>query len=345
MIFLEKYYKSILIWLLYFVLLVALFNYKTGKLPLVFFSWFVHFAIVYLNIKILIPKLFLKGKYVLYFFLILFLIIGFLIIFQELTRYSSKKSTLLEAILNNNLSLKKILSFITNRPSIITILIFIISSFIYVYDENIKAKEKNLTLVNLNMTNELRFLKSQINPHFLFNTLNNIYSIILQDSEKGANSVVKLSEMLRFILYDLEKEKINISDEITYIENYISLQSLKDDSIISNLIFNHYIEVDNKIEPMLFLPFIENSFKHSNIGLSHNSSIVITIRSDKNNVFFSIKNTFDKKSIYKRSKLGGIGNENVKKRLDILYPSCHTLIINHCRNEYEVKITLYLKNV
>ncbi|TVZ27945.1 histidine kinase [Gillisia sp. Hel_I_86] len=204
-----------------------------------------------------------------------------------------------------------------------------------------KKEEEIIINKNEGLQSELKFLKSQINPHFLFNSLNNIYALSAIDTTKTQQSISYLSNMLRYVLYECDKSLVSISKEITYIENYINLFSLKSSE-------KYPITLDAKIEdpnvsiaPMLLIPFVENAFKHSNIDKRTSSFINISIVSNTNEISFKIENSKPERPMNK-DDVGGIGINNVKKRLSILYPETHTLLITDTAEVYKVELQLHV---
>ena len=218
------------------------------------------------------------------------------------------------------------------------ILATLIETFLFVR----KKEEETILIKNENLQNELKLLKSQINPHFLFNSLNNIYALSAIDSGKTQQSISHLSDMLRYVLYECEQESVPLKKEIKYIENYLKLFALKSSKPYP--ITTHF-EIQNNnifIAPMLFIPFIENALKHSNIENKNESFIDIKVISDDNNIKFEVSNSLPKTSKNK-DKVGGIGLENVKKRLAILYPKKHDLIAKENENSFDVNLKINLK--
>jgi len=186
---------------------------------------------------------------------------------------------------------------------------------------------------------ELQLLKAQINPHFLFNALNNIYALTYMKSEKAPDGVLKLSEMLRYVLEDCSQEKVPLRQEIMYIENFIDFYRMKNPGKRS-IEFNH--EVDNAdihIAPMLFIPFIENSFKYSRIEEDKNGFVQILLQVNQGRLTFDIRNSlFSGRPILPGS---GRGVANVRQRLEIIYPGKHTLTLVD-GGEYHVVLTINL---
>ncbi|MEZ4803960.1 MAG: histidine kinase [Bacteroidia bacterium] len=204
-------------------------------------------------------------------------------------------------------------------------------------------EQTNKELQKLNIENELKFLKSQINPHFLFNNLNNLYALTLKQSELAPDAVLKLSNILRFGLYESQKQKVAIEDDIQFVRDYIELEKLRlgDRTEIT-------IEVEGQvfgkmIEPFLFINFIENAFKHGANPTLGKSFIHIKYKIDDEHkqLIFSVSNNKPQViSELDKGKSGGIGLKNVQTRLNILYPNKHILNIVDDKEKYSVNLTL-----
>jgi hypothetical protein len=185
---------------------------------------------------------------------------------------------------------------------------------------------------------ELSYLKAQINPHFLFNTLNSIYSLSILKHEKTPNAIIKLSEMMRYVLNENHHNFVLLENEIKYISNYIELQQLRLDSSVQLVYKCEGNVYDKKIAPLVLIPFIENAFKHGvNSEEPSNIEILISISDSqlnllvKNNCVLTNNNTLNK---------SGLGIENTKKRLEFLYPQNHILSITENDNLFIVNLSL-----
>ncbi len=215
------------------------------------------------------------------------------------------------------------------------VLSIIIETFLFA-----KKKEEALILSqNETLATELKLLKSQINPHFLFNALNNIYALSAIDTGRTQQSISYLSNMLRYVLYECERPFVALEKELSYIEDYIKLFTLKSSKKYPIETHFNITNPQTEIAPMLLIPFVENAFKHSNIEKLGEAFIKIWIRDDANSISFKIENTFAEGNMAK-DEVGGIGLENVKKRLLILYPENHTLKISEERNVFTVELTI-----
>ena len=198
-------------------------------------------------------------------------------------------------------------------------------------------KEKN-ELIQQNKISELALLRNQINPHFLFNSLNNIYSLVYNKADNAAKSVLELSSLMRYMLYESNCDKVELKKEIDYLNSYIALQILR----IGNPDFVKFtIEGSAKnryIAPMLLIPFIENAFKHS-AKKNKSSGIVISLDITTDCIKFEVINdVYSKKT--NKDDVGGIGLGNVKRRLQLLYPSNSSLKIEEKEDKYFVTLII-----
>ena len=148
---------------------------------------------------------------------------------------------------------------------------------------------------------ELKTLKNQLNPHFLFNTLNNLYTLALKKDDKAPEVIAKLSEILDFVLYRCNEDYVSVEKEITLIENYIALEKLRYNEDRLDILFTKNIEVSNKISPLIILTFIENAFKHGVINETQKATIRLNLKSKTQHIIFSIENTKPQNETAKRS--------------------------------------------
>ena len=207
--------------------------------------------------------------------------------------------------------------------------------------EYFKTKEKQKELERKNLKIELDMLRSQINPHFLFNTLNNIDALIRKDPERASELLIKLSQEMRYMLYDSNTDQIRLASEVEFIKDYIILQKLRiknPDAIELNLDGNFE---NIMVPPMLFIPFIENVFKYCN-KIDVEKAVVISLSVRDNELTFKSTNYYDPEIKTGNLKPGGIGLEVVEKRLDLLYPDRHEFTINKYNCQFEVFLKIKL---
>jgi len=194
------------------------------------------------------------------------------------------------------------------------------------------------TLREEKLGTELKLLKAQINPHFIFNALNNIYALTYTQSERAPESVLKLSEMLRYVFYDCSKDNVKLKEEIKYIENFISLQRMKSEHE-QDICFDYSAASESQaISPMLFIPFIENAFKYSKIEELENAWIQIRLSTQNGLIYFWIENTVPEQG--KPSQGQGMGIPNVRQRLEVLYPKRHELKIDEKEGTFTVNLQI-----
>ena len=217
------------------------------------------------------------------------------------------------------------------------IVALVIKGFLTWFEE-IKLKE---ALKEKNHQMELALVKSQLDPHFLFNTINNIDVLILKNAETASTYLNKLSDIMRFMLFETKSDAIPLSKELQYIERYIDLQKIR----TTNTKYVNYSVVGDAnghtIAPMLFIPFIENAFKHTNNKKLENA-IDISLHVEKNKITFVCINKFDpnRRALYESN---GLGNQLIEKRLELLYPDQHTLEVVHEKNYYQVQLIIALE--
>ncbi len=193
------------------------------------------------------------------------------------------------------------------------------------------------------MQSELRFLKSQINPHFLFNTLNNLYALTLKKSDKAPEIVIKLSEMMRYMLYECNEKRVELRKEVHYLKNYLDLEELRKGKTV-DISLKVTGEIENQqIAPLLFIPFLENSFKHGANNHISKGFVNIVLEVDASHVRFFIENSkAEALPAQNHKRSGGIGLVNVRRRLDLLYPHKHELTITDNPNTYAITLELKL---
>jgi len=185
---------------------------------------------------------------------------------------------------------------------------------------------------------ELQFLKSQLNPHFLFNSLNNIYSLAYQKSEKTADAILKLSEIMRYMIYESNDSWVDLNKEVEYVQSFVELQKLRfKDGAAVEITINGEID-GQQIVPLILISFVENAFKHG-VANDHEDPIKINIIANQKILHFSVSN---KKSKTNKDAMGGVGLNNVERRLQLLYPDRYKLNIVNSATHYTTELMLDL---
>ncbi|WP_428740337.1 sensor histidine kinase [Tenacibaculum sp.] len=194
-----------------------------------------------------------------------------------------------------------------------------------------------IRLKNEKTKTELMHLKSQVNPHFFFNTLNNLYGLVGKDAKKAQELILKLSDMMRYSVYDGEKDMVLLSEEITYLQNYIELHKMRYHKAI-DIQFNIDIaDNDYKVMPLLFIILLENAFKHGVENLRKNAYVHLNLTANQNAINFEIENNFD---ATEENQEVGIGLQNLKRRLELVYPKNHALTTSKTDEIYFAKLNI-----
>ena len=294
---------------------------------------------VYINLLFLIPR-YLRKKQFAYFVLFQFLNISFFIVLDVFTgkhffNYDYIKT--FDSDIPN--SIRYLVLFLSEALLVsffiaVTTFVKLLRDWVNMQDNALKLKEMERQKLEV----ELQSLKSQINPHFLFNTLNNIYALALDESDKTPDMILKLSDLMRYIIYDCRSPKVKLSKELEFIRNYIALEQLRLDGKI-RVDFN--VEIENEIElpPLIFVNFLENAFKHAT--KTEGSFILLNISvNPKGELLFYVENSKEEDSNEEMGEYSGVGLQNVKKRLMLLFPHRHELIIQNSIKKFSVNLKL-----
>lgn len=328
--------------------------------------WIVYIVLFYLNFSLLIPKLLLRRRTTIYVCSIVFLFFGsfFLIRYShQLIKQDEITSviTKLESGRDIELSEKRMIGgaatiekarivkselFSLNQfnplnhrslPLVYGLLLVITIGMIARFMERWKGEERRrIEMDKEHVTSELEYLKQQINPHFLFNALNSIYSLTLPCSQTASDSILKLSSILRYMLYSTTNKEVFLEDEIAIIKDYMGLQELRltkktKVKFITNGDFGGI-----KIEPLLLIPIIENAFKYG-VNASKESFIEVNISIKNKKFIFETRNTV---VVDERPKDSGLGLKNIKRRTDLIYPGAHTLTAEQQGDLFVVRLEI-----
>ncbi|MBF4518501.1 sensor histidine kinase [Flavobacterium sp. ANB] len=320
-------------------------------------QWATGIILFYLNYFYLVPVLLLEKKYWLYFVFVFALIIIFMVIrinyfipeFKHIRpRNMPPPGNMDVRFMYRGGKVRGIMAtrhqplFFKIGPSLFYILIIAISAIIRTLTEFYNNQQNKLIAETHRTNTELIYLRKQTNPHFLFNSLNSIYSLAHKKSDLVPDAIVTLSELMRYMLYETDNKTVALEKEINYIQNYIELQKLRLNNI-EDIVINVHGNTKNKfIEPLLLISFVENAFKYGTDykGAAH-VKIKIFILDD--NLDFWIENTIE--NYVKDPENSGIGLVNIQNRLDLLYPNAHVLNITQDNQYYRVHLNLNLDKI
>ena len=295
-------------------------------------------VIFYINYYYLIPKILLQKKTVNYIVMsaVLLIICGLIVnLFNSIIALSAENP----AIQEHNLRPESP-EFRRWFMSVITFGIpFVISSLLRIYIEWKRNEDVRKIVENEKVNSELQFLKTQLNPHFLFNSLNAIYALSVKKSPNTSESIINLSELMRYMLYEADKDLVPLSKELEYIKSYVQLQRLRlsDSENVSLKISGE--ERNKAIAPLLFISFIENAFKYGT-DFKGKTNVKINLSIFTESLHFSIINKIG--VFQKEPSNSGVGLQNIKNRLNILYPNSHELFVENDGENYCVRLTLKL---
>jgi hypothetical protein len=332
--FLNSTSKEVVFQILLHVVLFVFFSFDKYKPSIQEFKivTFIHYSLGAFVINyILLPHFFYKNKYLLFFISVAVIVIAIIMI-EELV---------LEAVYYPDTRGKHFHGILYSLLDVMPV-IMILAGFKFAWD----APQKQLEVDELRSSvkeSELQFLKSQINPHFLFNNLNNLYSYAIEQSPKTPSIILELSSVLRYMLYDCKEKYVALPTEIEHLKNFTQLNEMQIEERGKVTFKTKNIKSVYRIAPLIFTVFIENAFKHSTASQSKDISIDIDIHvKDSGLLEFKCENSF--RRVTNTDNLSkGIGLQNVKKRLLLLYPNMHELTISSSGEVYTVHLKVQLK--
>ncbi|WP_298313681.1 sensor histidine kinase [uncultured Aquimarina sp.] len=292
-----------------------------------------HLIIVYFNIYYLIPRYLLSKKYTMYVVFLLFSLGLHYAVRSGLNYWLIAENIWPEAQGENEpFGLNHIIAVVLGELYVLALTYSIKISVDFIMERN-----KNEQLTALQYKTELQYLKAQIQPHFFFNTLNNLYALTIQKSSKASEVVVKLSEFMQYIIYDASKRKVPLIQEIQYIDNYIELENIRYGNQIETEINIVGCIDDVLVTPLLFLPFVENAFKHG-FKDKGEMSLLVSFEVINETLIFMSENSYDENASLKSKN--GIGIKNVERRLQLLYNKNYELMISNDNNLYKITLKI-----
>ncbi|MCD2421231.1 histidine kinase [Niabella pedocola] len=327
----QKYFvpgMHLLVWtVLYIIPFITIAGEPFGGLPRGYFpiSNLFHIGIFYLNVYVLYPYLLTRKRWWLYIVCVFATVI---ISYQVKLLFLQQNPAFLLTEENRRII------FFAVIPFLLTGILFRLIS------DRVKFERLEKEARAQQLSSELKFLRSQMSPHFLFNMMTNMVALARQKSDILEPSLIRLSDLLRYMLYDSQNSRISIPNEADHLHNYIALQRLRFDNDVKINVAINVNNTDRQIEPMLLIPFVENAFKHG-IGLVEDAFISIQLTEIENALTFDIANNYSENSGSK-DKNSGIGLTNVKNRLQLLYPARHELVITDSGHIFAVHLKLTL---
>jgi sensor histidine kinase YesM len=306
--------------------------YKYYRLFCVYFTMMTMF---YINMNVLVPRFFFKGRYILYLVLLLLLVMVFLAIMSALLNtYLNQPGNVVYRHYDDYRGFYE--------GTVILIPIILVTTMTKLFQRWMRDNERIAELKNITLTMELNELRNQINPHFLFNMLNGIKALVRKDPEKATIVILKLSEFLRYQLYENNDEKILLRSEINFLTNFLDLEKLRRDNLSTDISSQTTPRILNSVflPPNLFTTFVENAVKHSVTISGAESYIRITIEIDEGKLYFNCVNSKDSDYRPSSEKHSGLGLANIKRRLELLYADNYVLEITSTETEHTIQLTI-----
>jgi sensor histidine kinase YesM len=226
--------------------------------------------------------------------------------------------------------------------AIITNITTLLISLLYqLVRSRIRLKQRETALLVEQREARIQFLRAQMNPHFLFNTLNNIYSLAVMRSEKTAPLVLRLSDLLRYVIYDAQQDKVALAKEVAMLEEYLELYELQYETP-KDIVFNYQLPRNEfLIEPLLLIPLVENCFKHSDLAENEEGFVHLELLVREDKITFKADNSFNPLQRQKDEQ-GGVGLENIRRRLALQYPDQHQLMMEQGENRFHIQLEIFL---
>ncbi len=338
----KEFIVHLLVWLCISIFPLFTAYMDLGKIPSgMYFRAAMHPIVFYANYLVFVPYLLLKRKLLLY----ILVSIVFLVFFNYIT-----EDLIFNTLVNVNEfrdmprpgnKPRGLFGMRHVVPIVFSLSIFLLGGIFSLVVDFYKRDRLSKELENTQKDIKLQFLRNQLNPHFLFNSLNSIYSLVRSKSDDAPEAVITLSELMRYMLYEVKDEQVPLEKEINYIQNYIALQRLRlknSEAVKVNINGN---TKNLKIFPLLLIPFIENAFKYGT-DYEGNTHINIKIVVDNNTLRFTVENIV---GLYKRDKKNsGVGLPNIENQLQYLYKNNHELKIEQDKTHYRAFLTLNLNN-
>ncbi|MCI5082933.1 MAG: histidine kinase [Saprospiraceae bacterium] len=334
----NRWVQHLSFWALSYLILLRLFAYQDELfISDYIYTFLFHLSlllVVYLNLRLLIPLLLQKSRYWLY-FLALFVVFVLGVLFNEFTFNYLSDRLFPNYYFISYYTYVEISQFIGS---------YLVVSMLFKFSKawfEVQQKEQQIHQLEADKAAaELKALKAQLEPHFLFNNLNSLYAMSMESDERTPEMILSISESMRYILYECQEKEVLLEKEVRFLKNYLELQQIRlQNKDLIRLDIKGNI-ANQRIAPLLFLPFLENAIKH---GIHKSDSpLQVSLEVEPSHLQFRIQNRIRPKDRFLQTKSGGIGLRNVQRRLDLLYPQRHELDISEQDQLFCVKLNLSL---
>ncbi|RFZ94021.1 sensor histidine kinase [Mucilaginibacter conchicola] len=343
-----KFFVSAQFWVMVFLLaFVCMPLIYPVKFPVQFwvkqtFDFAIWSGVFFFSGYVLAPKVIFKGQILLSIIIVILIMIGVVWVDNQLDKLLHMQEAMDKTFGTKQHSTPHLGNFIA---VVVTLLLLGMGTISAVVQRFQADRLKEQVLQQEKIVSELSFLKTQINPHFFFNVLNTIYALIgSKNTDTAQESVYTLSHMMRYVLYDTKHDHTTLAKEIAFIDDYIKLMRLRLPDAVQVIFEKPLTQANAELSPMLFLPYIENAFKHG-VSSVHPSYIYIELKQAGNELLFEIRNSLFEQQPDNKEESNGIGLKNTQRRLDLLYPGKHLLQVekDDTAREFVVKLKLQLQ--
>jgi len=234
---------------------------------------------------------------------------------------------------------KESVVFLENFHPVFALIVFLfyVGLFAYGIFLGLRKLYQIFSIKNETSKNELKHLQSQVNPHFFFNVLNNLYGLVERDAKKAQELIIKLSDMMRYSIYEGQKERVSIAAEKVYLENYIELHRMRYVKKIEVTFETDIVDEEKKIMPLMFIILLENAFKHGVEKLRFDAFVHIKLTASEEALYFEVKNNVDPEEELTKN---GVGLKNLRRRLELVYPKKHKLQVSQEGDIYTAQLTI-----
>jgi len=291
-------------------------------------------ALFYLNI-LLVNRYLEYGRVLLYLLLSVILLLGFSYLRMEI-------NMLFPHIPEGNSKLPKRASLFA-AAFLISLSLLLLGTFYQLLVNRARSERKKQAIIQEQQAAQLQFLRAQINPHFLFNTLNNIYSLAVVGSEKTADMVLKLSNLLRYVIYESQEDLVPVQREVEHIKKFIELFQMRSETLLDIRFEHEGLNQPVEIEPMILIPLVENCFKHCDFDSNPDAFIYLKLHVDQEGIHFFARNSKNDQD-QQKDQMGGVGLDNIQRRLELKYPDRHRLELQNEAHTFTVVCTINHQN-
>ncbi len=334
----NRWFQHVLFWVFSYIVLWTIFAHVEDFAAVDFiYTGLFHISlvtVVYINLRLLIPKYLRQRSYAIYFVLVILVVI-FGVFINNITFNYLADILFPGYYFIESYGVKDLSKFV-----VVYIIVSSLLKFSKSWFRQFETEQRLIKMEKEKKDAELGALKAQVSPHFLLNSLNSLYSMALDGDERTADIVLLISDMLKYVLYETNSDKVKLEREVNHVSNYVELQKLRR---LSDCKIEFEIEGtpnEKQIAPLLFLPLVENAFKHGGVSDDGESFVIIKLTINEQGLSFKVDNSKGGLSVLELNRAGGLGLMNLRQRLDLLYPAAYMIDVSDFQNYYSVVLKI-----